>query len=103
MREFNLATIFLAIGLMPLFSGCAGEPPLQPKAEKAVFSGEQMLRDSQGIAQLGSRWQEGKHMVENGQNLQRQGQAKIDEGRTLIEEGQKIMRESEDGYKNIKQ
>lgn len=84
-----------------LITGCASEP-VQPAAEKIV-SGDQMLRDSQGIAQLGSRWQEGKQMVEQGQALQRQGQAKIDEGRTLVEEGQKIMRESEESYKNIKQ
>ena len=84
-----------------LIVGCANEPA-QPAAEK-ILSGDQMLRDSQGIAQLGSRWQEGKQMVEQGQTLQRQGQAKIDEGRTLIEEGQKIMRESEEGYKNLKQ
>ena len=94
---FNFHSIYLAL----LISGCASEPA-QPKSEK-IFSGEQMLRDSQGIAQLGSRWQEGKQMVENGQNMQRQGQAKIDEGRSLAVEGQKIMRESEEGYKNIKQ
>lgn len=84
-----------------LVTGCASEPT-QPAAEKIV-SGEQMLRDSQGIAQLGSRWQEGKQMMEKGQTLQRQGQTQIDEGRRLIEEGQKIMRESEESYKNIKQ
>lgn len=94
---FNVFGVCLAL----LLGGCAGEPA-QPTTEK-VFSGEQMLRDSQGIAQLGSRWQEGKQMVEQGQSLQRQGQAKIDEGRALVEEGQKIMRESEEGYKNIKQ
>lgn len=80
---------------------CASEPA-PPPAEKIV-SGEQMLRDSQGIAKLGSRWQEGKQMVEQGQSLQRQGQAKIDEGRAMMEEGQKIMRESEEGYKSLKQ
>lgn len=90
-----------SVCLTLLITGCASEPA-QPPAEK-IFSGEQMLRDSQGIAQLGSRWQEGKQMMERGQGLQRQGQAKIDEGRALIEEGQKIMRESEEGYKNLKQ
>lgn len=84
-----------------LLTGCANEPT-QPTAEK-ILSGEQMLRDSQGIAKLGSRWQEGKQMVEQGQSLQRQGQAKIDEGRAMVEEGQKIMRESEEGYKSLKQ
>ncbi len=84
-----------------LMSGCASEPTAPPTQEK-ILSGDQMLRDSQGIAQLGSRWQEGKQMVENGQALQRDGQLKIDQGRAMIEEGQKIMRESEEGYKTIK-
>lgn len=84
-----------------LIAGCASEPT-QPPAEK-ILSGDQMLRDSQGIAQLSSRWQEGKQMVDRGQSLQRQGQAAIDEGRTLIGEGQRIMKESEESYKNLKQ
>lgn len=84
-----------------LTAGCASETP-PPSAEKIV-SGDQMLRDSQGIAQLGARWQEGKQMVERGQALQREGQSKIDAGRQLMEEGQKIMRETEEGYKTIKQ
>lgn len=92
---------FALVGLT--LTACSSEPTPPPSASDIVFSGEQMLRDSQGIAQLGSRWQEGKQMVEKGQTLQRQGQAKIDEGRSLIEEGQKIMRESEAGYKSLKQ
>ncbi|WP_026603110.1 hypothetical protein [Methylomonas sp. 11b] len=86
-----------------LVAGCASEPVAPTKQADKILSGEQMLRDSQGIAQLGSRWQEGKQMVERGQVMQREGQIKIDEGRNLVEEGQKIMRESEEGYKNIKQ
>jgi len=94
--------IVTSLCLTALLGGCASEPPATPAAEK-ILSGDQMLRDSQGIAQLGTRWQEGKQMVERGQALQRDGQAKIDEGRSLIQEGQKIMRESEESYKNIKQ
>lgn len=94
---FTTQTACLAL----LMAGCASEPT--PPPQEKIVSGDQMLRDSQGIAQLGSRWQEGKQMVERGQNMQREGQAKIDQGRTLVEEGQKIMRESEEGYKNIKQ
>ncbi|PPD29459.1 MAG: hypothetical protein CTY19_17340 [Methylomonas sp.] len=93
----NLSGLILAI----LISGCASEP-VAPISQEKILSGDQMLRDSQGIAQLGSRWQEGKQMVENGQALQRDGQLKIDQGRALVEEGQKIMRESEEGYKSIK-
>jgi hypothetical protein len=94
---FSLQSACLAV----VMAGCASEPVTAPAQEKIV-SGDQMLRDSQGIAQLGSRWQEGKQMVERGQNMQRDGQAKIDQGRSLVEEGQKIMRESEEGYKTIK-
>jgi hypothetical protein len=93
------------LGSALLLTACSSQPvppPAAPAAPK-VFSGEQMLRDSQGIAQLGSRWQEGKQKVDKGQVLQRQGQAQIDEGQTLIDEGQKIMRESEEGYKSLKQ
>ena len=93
----TLSSLLLAL----LVSGCASEPTAPPAQEK-ILSGDQMLRDSQGIAQLGSRWQEGKQMVDNGQALQRDGQLKIDKGRAMIEEGQKIMRESEEGYKTIK-
>ena len=93
---------FQCVCLALLLAGCSSDP-VKPVAPEKILSGEQMLRDSQGMAQLGSRWQEGKQMVEQGQNLQRQGQAKIEEGRSLVEEGQKIMRESEESYKTIKQ
>jgi hypothetical protein len=96
-RLINLPIVSLAL----VVSGCASEPTVT-KTEEKILSGDQMLRDSQGIAQLGTRWQEGKQMVDRGQEMQREGQAKIDQGRTMIEEGQKIMRESEEGYKTIK-
>ncbi|MGD0961934.1 MAG: hypothetical protein ABSB19_19155 [Methylomonas sp.] len=90
-----------------LVAACSSQPTPPPAPAPAplpkVFSGEQMMRDSQGIAQLGSRWQEGKQKVDKGQALQRQGQAQIDEGQSLVDEGQKIMRESEEGYKSLKQ
>jgi len=100
--QLTLSSFYLAL----LMSGCASEPvapPIQAPAPEKILSGEQMLRDSQGIAQLGSRWQEGKQMVERGQTMQREGQLKIDQGQALVEEGQKIMRESEEGYKTLKQ
>jgi hypothetical protein len=89
------------MGLVILMSGCASEPAPPPSQEK-ILSGEQMLRDSQGIAQLGSRWQEGKQLVEKGQAMQRDGQLQIDQGRAMVQECQKIMLESEEGYKSIK-
>ena len=91
----------LLVSLLAAIGGCASEPVPQPEAAK-IFSGDQMLRESQGMAQLGSRWQQGKQKVDQGQEMVRQGQAKIEAGQALIEEGQKIMQESEESYKAIK-
>lgn len=88
------------LGLALLMTGCASDQP--PPVNGQLVSGDLMLRESQGIAQLGSRWQQGKQMVDQGQQVQLEGQAKMEEGRRLIEEGQKIMRETEEGYKSIK-
>ncbi|MDT4332259.1 hypothetical protein ACQE3E_20060 [Methylomonas sp. MED-D] len=102
MRKFAPLFVTPAIFLTAAtLSGCAGEPA-KPAREK-ILSGDQMLRDSQGIAQLGSRWQEGKQMVERAEIIQRDAQGKLEEARRMMEEGQKIMRESEEGYKNLKQ
>ncbi|QPK62083.1 hypothetical protein IVG45_14595 [Methylomonas sp. LL1] len=104
MRKTNRFLLNMqGMGLALLLAGCASEPVAPPTTQEKILSGEQMLRDSQGIAQLGSRWQEGKKMVEKGQAMQRDGQAKIEQGQALVEEGQKVMRESEEGYKTIKQ
>ncbi|MCX7097005.1 MAG: hypothetical protein NTV43_03750 [Methylococcales bacterium] len=87
--------------LVLLLGGCAADPvPVSGPAP--ILSGEQMLRESQGIASLGDRWKKGKQLVDRGNVLVRQGQNQIDEGNRLIEEGQKIQRESEESYKNIK-
>jgi len=97
-KVFSAPALFVAV----MLTGCASEPPAPAPTAEKILSGDQMLRDSQGIAQLGSRWQEGKRMVEDGQALQREGQIKIDKGRAMIEEGQKIMHETEEGYKSLK-
>ncbi len=95
---------FAALSCAVLLGACSSNPPPPPtSAASKVISGDQMLRDSQGIAQLSSRWQEGKQMVDKGQALQRQGQAQIDQGQQLINDGQKMMRDSEEGYQSIKQ
>jgi hypothetical protein len=91
-RSLSISCLLLLLG------GCASDqPPVQPLA------GEQMLRESQNMAQLSSRWQQGKQMADRGQALQREGQAKIDQGSRMVEEGNRIMHESEEGYQNIKQ
>jgi hypothetical protein len=91
----NLVTVCLALQL----GGCASDPV--PTQEPSV-SGEQMLRESQGIASLGDRWKKGKLLVEKGNVLVREGKSKIDEGNRMIEEGERIKSESEESYKNIK-
>lgn len=85
--------------LILALSGCASDPAPAPQP---IISGEEMLRESQGIASLGDRWQKGKQLVDRGNGLVAEGQNKINEGRRLIEEGERVMRESEENYKNIK-
>lgn len=97
---FNI--ILPVLLLMSLITGCASEPVAMPIPEKSI-SGDQMQRDSEGIAKLGKRWQEGKSLVERGQNMEREAQKNLESARDMISEGQKIMRESEEGYKSIKQ
>lgn len=96
-RQRNLALICLPF----LFFGCASEPVTTPKPEP-IISGDTMIRESQGIANLGERWQAGKQMVDRGTAMINEGEAKITEGRRIIEEGNKIIRESEEHYKSIK-
>ena len=91
----NLVTVCLALQL----GGCASDPVL---TQDPIVSGEQMLRESQGIASLGDRWKKGKLLVEKGDALVREGKSKIDEGNSMIEEGERIKLESEESYKNIK-
>ena len=91
----NLVTVCLALQL----GGCASDPVL---TQEPIVSGEQMLRESQGIANLGDRWKKGKLLVEKGDALVREGKSKIDEGNRMIEEGERIKLESEESYKSIK-
>ena len=94
-NPLNLVTVCLALQL----GGCASDPVL---TQEPIVSGEQMLRESQGIANLGDRWKKGKQLVEKGDALVREGKSKIDEGNRMIEEGERIKLESEESYKNIK-
>ncbi|NOT10932.1 MAG: hypothetical protein HOP23_03700 [Methylococcaceae bacterium] len=82
--------------------GCASEPATI-SAPPTLLSGEEMLRESQGIANLGDRWKKGKQLVDRGNVLVQEGQNKMDEGKRMIADGEKVMRESEENYKNIKQ
>ena len=91
----NLVTVCLALQL----GGCASDPVL---TQDPIVSGEQMLRESQGIASLGDRWKKGKLLVEKGDALVREGKSKIDEGNRMIQEGERIKLESEESYKIIK-
>ena len=98
-NHFNIRANLSITCLALLLGGCASDPVPAPEP---ILSGDQMLRESQGIASLGDRWKKGKQLVERGNILVREGQNKIDEGNRMIEEGEKIKRESEQSYKNIK-
>lgn len=94
----NITVVFLSV----LLGACASERPATITPVVPAISGDQMLRESEGIAHLSNRWKNGKQMVEQGNAMVREGQLKIDEGNRMIEEGSKIVRESEESYKNIK-
>ncbi len=94
----NFTVIFLGV----LLGACASERPVAVTPVTPVLSGDLMLRESEGIAQLSNRWKSGKQLVDKGNLKVREGQAQVDEGNRLVDEGTKIMRESEESYKNIK-
>jgi len=96
-NDFTIRPNLIIACLALLLGGCASDPAPAP-----ILSGEQMLSESQGIANLGDRWKKGKQLVERGNVLVREGQNKIAEGNRLIEEGEKVKLESEESYKNIK-
>jgi len=98
-NHFTIRPNLTIASLILLLSGCASDPEPAPAP---LLSGEEMLRESQGIASLGDRWKQGKQMVDRGNALVAEGQSKIDEGRRMIAEGEKVMRESEENYKKIK-
>ncbi|MCX7102431.1 MAG: hypothetical protein NTX38_13360 [Methylobacter sp.] len=99
LNQFTVKQAITITSIVLLLNGCASDPV---PVTAPILSGEQMLNESQGIANLGDRWKKGKQMVERGNILVREGQNKIDEGNRMIEEGEKIKSESEEGYKNIK-
>ncbi|GAB6047939.1 hypothetical protein JCM19379_17660 [Methyloparacoccus murrellii] len=86
-----------------LLAGCASDKPLPPPQAPKPLSGEQILRESQGMAQLGQRYKEGESMAQEGEKLIEQANQQIAEGRRLIDEGRRIMQEAEQGYGAIKQ
>ena len=98
-NHFTIRPDLTASCLILVLSGCASNPEPVPAR---ILSGEEMLRESQGIASLGDRWKKGKQLVDRGNILVFEGQNKIDEGKRMIEEGEKVMRESEENYRNIK-
>lgn len=98
-KPFNIQLNLILAGSMLFLAACASEPAPTPEP---LLSGEAMIRESQGMANLGERWNSGKQLVERGNKLVREGDAKIAEGNRMIDEGNKIIRESEENYKNIK-
>ncbi|MBL1263354.1 hypothetical protein [Candidatus Methylomicrobium oryzae] len=99
MQNYTVRTKFAISCFILALSGCASEPAPAPEP---LISGEEMLRESQGIANLGDRWKKGKQLVDRGNAMIAEGQNKINEGRRIVEEGERVMRESEESYKSIK-
>lgn len=100
-KPYDIQRNLMLICLPLMVISCASEPVPAPKAEP-IISGETMIRESKGIANLGERWQTGKQMVDRGTAMVSEGEAKITEGKRMIDEGNKIIRESEETYKGIK-
>ena len=83
-----------AAGFALILSSCASDPaPVIVQAP--ILSGEQMINESQRLANLGDRWKKGKDLVDRGANLVREGKNKLDESSRMIQEGHKIQSESE--------
>jgi len=74
-NTFTIRPNLIIASVALLFSGCASDPVSAP-----ILSGEQMLSESQGIANLGDRWKKGKQLVDRGHILVSEGQNKIVEG-----------------------
>jgi hypothetical protein len=97
----NTQRSLAVIAFSVLIVGCASDPKPVAKPEPLI-SGESMIRESEGMAKIGSRWQNGKDMVNKGNAMIEEGQSKITEGHRLIDEGNKIINESEQQYKGLK-
>lgn len=93
----------LALSAAFFLAACGGEKPLQQPQPAKPLSGEQILRESQGMAALGQRYKSGEAMVQEGERLVEEGNLKAQEGRRMIAEGRKVMQEAEKGYGEIKQ
>ena len=102
MKNHTISFPYLtAAGFALILSGCASDPaPVIVQAP--ILSGEQMINESQRLANLGDRWKKGKDLIDRGTTLTREGQNKIDEGNRMIQEGQQIQHESEESSTAIK-
>ena len=85
-----------------VLSGCGAETPIVKPTPKPL-SGEQIIRESQGMAQLGQRHNEGESLIKSGEDMIAQGNQMVAEGQRKISEGKRIIQESEQGYGAFKQ
>jgi hypothetical protein len=101
--QSNLSAMFriTAIVGLSLLSACASDEPL-PSPKPTPLSGEQILRESQGMAQLGERYKQGESLMHEGESQVDQGKKLMAEGQRMIADGKRIMREAEQGYGEIK-
>jgi len=94
---FKLIAISTLTGLL---TACATDEPL-PTPKPTPLSGEQILRESQGMAQLGERYKQGETLMHEGEAQIDQGKKMIAEGQRMVAEGKRIMHEAEQGYGEI--
>ena len=95
----EILRVFALASIAHLTACATPQPPAPPPKP---LSAEQILRESEGMAQLGQRHKEGENLISQGEELIRQGKAQISQGERLIEAGRKIIRESEQGYSELK-
>ncbi|NJD06747.1 MAG: hypothetical protein FIA97_09665 [Methylococcaceae bacterium] len=95
----RLSRFIPVIFVLVVLAACSTPPKPAPAPAQ---SGDQMLRESEGIARMGQRWLDGKKKVEEGEEMIRKGQATIDSGQRLVGEGRRIMQESEAGYQGLR-
>ena len=89
------------LSLTSLLTACATDEAL-PTPKPTPLSGEQILRESQGMAQLGERYKQGEALTHEGESQVDQGKKLMAEGQRMIAEGKRIMHEAEQGYGEIK-
>ncbi len=87
-----MRTAFFAIVLVPVLAACG-----------TVDFGDRLQSEGAAISSLGSRWDNGKELVDRGQALVRKGRKKIAEGEDMVEDGEDLIERGEDLQQSAEQ